>query len=310
MSEPAGLKSRLPVHRSSGLVPPEERTPRLARAPLERCTAADRFHDYVLTPYQPEGDTEGKLRSLNLLVESFALAGVEEEGVRVMNLLREQLGPFRTVWGIKQHLHSEAPHGWELYFYDFERRHADLSIDRIRSVLSPALAIDAVEPFPIPWRMFSVEFSPAQLRDRAPAALDVYVDMRSYKVRGARWEFENVYTFHDSRAEIDLVLHRLRSSVHFDHRRGNLAQLIPPSLFRCTRICVANKRRADAVYFSRITTSALLEFLGTHRWPAALVAFVRESESDLAHLLWDVGADFSREGDAVVTRKTGVYGTF
>src|SRR5579883_1073033 len=212
---------------------------RLARAPLERCGPGDLFHDYILSPYDPLVDPAGKLRSLNLLIESFALLGVEDEGIAVMERLRRELGAFRTVWGIKQYHGALVPHGWELYFYDFERAHADLSIDSIRGILEPVLRVDGVEPWPLPWHMFSVEFTAAKLREKASCALDVYIDMRSYKVTGADYAFENVYTFHDPRTEIDDVLHRVRSSVHFDPRRDNLARLITPALLQCGRLCVA-----------------------------------------------------------------------
>lgn len=308
MADPAA--PRLRVHQGSPAASALSALPPVSRVPLERCGPDDRFHDYVLVPYQPPSEATGRLRSLNLLVESFALAGLEREGLEVMRLLREGLGPFRTVWGIKQYGATGSPHGWELYFYDFGREHHDLSIERVRTLLAPAITVDAVEPFPLPWRMFSVELSPTVLRRLASAPLDVYLDMRSYKVRGDRYELENIYTFHDARSGIDEVLHRLRASVHFDHRRDSLARLIPPSLLRCARICVANKRRADAVYFSRLPTPALATFLATNGWPEALSAFVARHADDLSHLLWDVGMDFAREGDALATRKTGVYGTF
>src|SRR3954471_21829398 len=111
MSEPAAPRLHLPV-RPPGATPLAS-LPSLARSPLERCTRGDLFHDYVLTPYHPQGDAVGRLRSVNLLIESFALAGVEAEGLEVIRLLRERLGPFRTVWGIKQYEQSDVPHGWE-----------------------------------------------------------------------------------------------------------------------------------------------------------------------------------------------------
>src|SRR5207244_2897398 len=56
--------------------PPE---PSLARAahPPELCGPEDRFHDYILAEYEPVAPALGKQRSLNVLVESFALAGLE-----------------------------------------------------------------------------------------------------------------------------------------------------------------------------------------------------------------------------------------
>jgi len=282
---------------------------RCARAPLERATSSDQFHDYVLWRYDPLAPPEGKLRSLNLLVESFALAGLEDEGCALVQKLREELGPFRTVWGVKRHQGTGAL-AWEFYFYDRDRAHADLSIARLAEIFAPLVEVDAREPWPLPWHMVSVELGPEALRARAKVPAHVYIDMRSYELAGDCFTFENVYTFHDPRADVDEVLHRLRSSVHFDPKRDQVSTLLPPALRRCHRVCVANKRRSDAVYASHIPTPALRWFLRTHAWPDPLAAFVEAHGSDLDHLLWDVGLDFDREGGSIQVRKTGLYGSF
>ncbi len=276
---------------------------------IERCDEADRFHDYVLGEYASLAPHRGKLRGVSLLLASFAALGVAREGAALVDLVRRVLGPFRTVWGIKQ-APDRGVTGWELYFYDFERAHADLAIARMREALAPVLAISAEEPRPLPWHMWSVEVTPEHLRREAAAAVDVYVDMRSYKVRGRACAFENVYTFHDPRTEIDAVLHRLRSSFHLDLRRDNLGALMPPSLFRCGRVCVANKRSADALYFSRIPTSAARAFAARHGYPAPLVRFFDEHAAELDHLLWDVGLDFRGDTGPVRITKTSLYGSF
>ena len=283
---------------------------RLAEAPLELCTASDRFHDYVLGAYEPLAPPEGKLRSVNLLVESFALAGVEAQGLAMIRRIREEYGPFRTIFGVKWNRETGAI-GWELYFYDWNRAHADCSLPRLREILAPAVNVDAVEPWPLPWHMISVEIGPAHLVGGGPVPAHVYVDMRSYELTGERFVFENVYTFHDPRAEVDDILHRLRSSVYVEPGRHNLAALMPPPLFRCGKICVANKRTSDAIYFSRIPTAPLRWFLDRHGWPAPLQRFVSGAGAGLGHLLWDVGVDFrSARGGELSVGKTGVYGSF
>ncbi|HVK63301.1 MAG TPA: hypothetical protein VM694_02440, partial [Polyangium sp.] len=89
-----------------------------------------------------------------------------------------------------------------------------------------------------------------------------------------------------------------------------LHRLMPPHLFNCRKICVANKRQADAMYFSRISTSALARFLRDQQWPEALRDFVRTREEPLGHLLWDVGIDFRAIEGRATTVKSGVYGSF
>ena len=66
-----------------------------ASCALERCDSEDRFHDYVLAEYPPRASAVGKLRSMNVLVESFALAGIENEGLALVNHIRESFGRFR-----------------------------------------------------------------------------------------------------------------------------------------------------------------------------------------------------------------------
>jgi len=292
----------------SGLVPLGALAGDRQAGPLERCDPSDRFFDYVLGEYEPLAPAADKLRAVSLLFESFALSGIERQGRHLVETVRAALGPHRTVWGVKWH-RTQATLGWELYFYDFERRHADLSIARLVDALAPCVRVDAREPFALPWHMFSVEVGLPELTGQRPAAVDVYIDMRSYKLHGDRMELENVYTFHDPRTEIDHVLHRLRSSVHFSWRRDPLATLLPPWLFRCGRLCVANKRGADALYASRIPTNALARFLAWQSWPAALGDFVQRHGHELDHLQWCVGVDFEGSNSGPVIRKAGFYGS-
>lgn len=286
-------------------------TARLAHAPFELCTGADLFHDYVLGAYEPLARAEGKLRSVNLLVESFAHAGVEARGLEVIRRIREGYGPFRTVYGIKWNKRTAAM-SWELYFYDFHRAHVDCSIAHLREILSPEVHVDAEEPWTLPWHMFSIEVTREQLESglaAPPVPAHVYIDMRSYALRGKSFTFENVYTFHNPRTQVDEILHRLRSSIHFEPNQHNLAALMPPPLFRCGRICVANKQSSDAIYFSRVPSAPLRGFLARHAWPEPLCALAANEGFD--HLLWDVGTDFrSADGGAPEIEKTGVYGTF
>lgn len=295
-------RARLPIA-------PDRPPPPRATTPPERCGPDDRFHDYVLAEYAPVAPALGKLRALNLLVESFALAGLEREGLALLTAVRAGLGPYRTVWGVKRH-HDTGELGWELYFYDFQRAHADLTIPRIAAILAPHLQLAGDEPRPLPWHMFSVEFGPEQLRAQAPASLDLYIDMRSYKSEAGTLRFENIYTFHEARPQIEEILHRLRACVHFDPQRDALNKLMPPQLFNCHKICVANKRHTDALYFSRISGSALRRFLADHHWPEPIQSFMHHHADALGHLLWDVGVDFQRRDGLATPIKSGFYGSF
>lgn len=304
---------RLPLVQS----PTNESLPRVALTPYEIVQPGDIFCDYTLVPYDPVKPPAGKLRSVNLLVESFAIAGVEAEGQRVMKLLRAALGPGRTVFGVKFYA-PEHVAGWELYFYDPLRERHDLSIENVTSILAPAFAIDARPPRPLPWHMFSVEFDARHLRQELAAAVDVYISTnpqnkgtdRSYKLRGSELVFENVYSFHRPLLEIDEILYRLRYGVFFSRVENPLSALIPPELFRCGHICVANKRTADALYFSRITTEQLLFAMNFLGWRGALPGFITAHAASFDHLLWDIGFDFVVENGRIRFIKGGLYGSF
>lgn len=294
--------------RLTTLADPPPRT-RIGTTPFETCGPSDLFHDYVLDAYEPRAPSTGKLRSLNLLYEAFALTGVEAAGVRLVEAVRSGLGPFRTVWGIKHDAHSGV-RAFELYFYDFGRKHADLSVERMRDILAPCVDVDVVLRRPVPWHMFSIEITPRDLQEHATVGAHLYVDMRSYHARGESLELENIYTFHDPRLEIEHVLHRLGASLHTDFSSRSLAELVPPSLFRCHRLCVANKRSADAVYFSRVPTPSMLAFLRARAWPETFVRVAESHAAEFDHLFWCVGMDFTQAGATPSVTKSGIYGSF
>ena len=287
---------------------------RTSVGPLEVCGPEDRFHDYVLEPYRPLAPAAGKLRSLNVLVESFALAGVEEAGrttrrgprARRARAVSDGLG-HQALWPRP----PESSRGSSTSTTSSAPTRICLSIADLRELLSPAVKLDAEEPRALPWHMFSVDLGVDQLEGRKPADAHMYIDMRCYALRGRSLVFENIYTFHDPRLEIDEILHRLRSSVHFDERRDNLGQLMTPALLRCGRMCVANKREADAVYFSRVPVPRFLRSCSLrHKWPSPLRSFVDANEQQLDHLFWDVGIDFRAGPDGMDLGKTGIYGSF
>lgn len=281
----------------------------------ERCASGEPLHDYILERYDPRVEPEGKLRSVNLLYESFIAAGVEATGRKLVDAVRTALGPFRTVWGVK-HDATGTLRGWELYFYDWYRVHPDLSVAHLREMLAPFVRLEAQLPSHVRWHMLSVDMGLDALRTAelgstpAEASVHAYVDMRSYALRGTSMTFQNVYTFHDPRAEVDDILARLRASLYVDLDTHPLHVLIPPELFECHRICVANKRDGDALYFSRVSTPALARFLRDHGYPSPLRDLVVRESAALEHLRWDVGIDFTASPEGPRIRRSGFYGSF
>src|SRR5262249_45031752 len=67
----------------------------------EYTTPHDRYYNYCWWGYQPVAPTEHKFRPVSLLFHAFEVAGVDGCACEVVEVLRNALGPFRTVWGTK-----------------------------------------------------------------------------------------------------------------------------------------------------------------------------------------------------------------
>ena len=280
--------------------------------PLELLEPDEPLFDYVLERYAPRAPQAGTLRSVNALYAAGACLGLEPQARALVERVRAELGPSRTVFGLKHDDERGALRSVELYFYDWRREHADLSLARLVDVLSPFVRVDAREPKALPWHMLSVELDLRELaRPGAEVPAHVYVDMRSYALRGESMTFENIYTFHDPKLEIDDLRRRIDASVYVDTERAGIGALLPPAMMECHKACFANKRDGDALYFSRVPTRDVPPFLRSRHWPASFVAWLQREAPRMAALSWDVGVDFTAgpEGRPRL-RRSGLYGHF
>lgn len=290
--------------------------PRLASRE-EPAEPDDVYADYVRAPYEPAASTAGKLRSVNLLYETFAWADLEPQGAALVAALRAGLGQGTTVWGAK---HTGGKLLWELYFYDPGQRDRRLSVDSIRALLAPVVTIEARVARPVEWHMFSVEIGPEHLRGAPIDRLHVYVNgldrhgaSRSYDWRDGSMRLENLYTFHDPRTEVRDVVSRLRASAHLDLARTTIATALWPELFRCRRVCVANKPESDGMYFSGVTTDQAVFMARTLGWPSAICDYAGSRRDRFDHVRWDVGFDFATPavgGSGPRIEKSAIYATF
>ncbi|MBK9030483.1 MAG: hypothetical protein IPL61_03945 [Myxococcales bacterium] len=289
--------------------------PARARAAEEPADPEEVLRDYVLAPYPPLADPRGGLTARNLLTESLALAGVEAEGHAVIERLRALLGRGRVVWGVK---HAAGALSWELYIYDPGGARAEATPAHVLGVLADLLTPPPLPPGPIAHHMWSLELDRAALATGRGARVTYYVNgadtpgaSRSYAVdeRG-QLALANLYTFHDPRRAPRAILARLRASVHLGAAPHGVAAVIAPGLHRCRRLCVANKRHADGLYFAGVDTDLTVQFLARHGWPAPLVAYVDARRARLAHLAWDLGLDVHAGADgAPVIARTAVHAT-
>lgn len=269
-----------------------------------------------MASYEPPKEAMGKLRPVNLLYESFALMGVEAQGEALVDALRDGLGQGTSVFGIK---HAKDKLSWELYFYNPGRDRPNIHPEKVAELVSPILDVSAKWPHRLPWNMFSIDLDVPSILQRKVEQLHVYVNgserpgaSRSYSLSCEGLTLENLYTFHDPRLEIYELLNRLRASVHLDRERGHLAHALWPELYRCRRICVANKPRADGIYFSGLTVDQAAFVLQSQAWPPPLLNFLSTRRHLFDHILWDVGFDFRLEADSAIPEigKSAIYANF
>ena len=281
---------------------------------LERVAAGDRYADYCLWPYEPVSRTDGKLRSAALLWESLRQTGADPRIGQSCERLRAGLGPFRTVWGVKQ---FEQHYSYEFYFYDYERLSRDVSVARVLEALSPLVTSRLHYPDGRPYFMFSLDLNNALFE--AGGSLDeisIYLGNPGssvssgicYNLSAAGLRLDNFYFFFDAERERDDIEAKVACSAHMDLPAVRIDEILWPELRDCGVIVVANKRFNDGVYFSRIRVDQLIAFLKRTHYPPDLIAFVERNRSDLDHLLYDVGIDYRKTATGLQIVKSAFYG--
>lgn len=285
-----------------------------AGAELERVAKSDRFRDYCLWDYDPVSPPLGKLNSANLLWKAIEASGEGPELAAVLRRLREDLGPFQTVYGVKKFGDKLS---FEFYFYDYERLERSLSIPRVVASLAPLMSHPLGVLEKRPYFMFSLDFDADIAARRRPLDIvNVYVGNPGSSVSsGICYEFSptglrlaNFYFFFDRHREWADIVAKTSCSAHHDLRGQPIGKILRPDLLDCQVVVVANKKFNDGVYFSRLGVNPLLGFLERERFPKTLTEFVRERRDELDHMLYDVGIDYRVEGDEVRVLKSAFYG--
>jgi hypothetical protein len=285
-----------------------------AATELERAMPRDRYADYCLWDYEPVVPPAGKLRCANLLWRAIEAGNSGAHLKAACLALRERLGPFRTVFGVKK---IGDRLSYEFYFYDYARLERDVSITRVLDILSPFVACPLRYSEGRPYFMFSIDLDEDITSRRRPLdVINVYIGNPGssvssgicYELSGAGLRLANFYFFFDARKEMDDIVAKVNCSAHHDLRGAPLSAILRPELLDCQVVVVANKKFGDGIYFSRIKIDPLIDFLERERFPAALVAFAREHRNGLDHMLYDVGIDYVVEGGVVKVLKTAFYG--
>jgi hypothetical protein len=228
--------------------------------------------------------------------------------------LRESLGAFRTVFGVKK---IGDRLSFEFYFYDYARLERDVSISRVLKSLSPFLDCPLKYSERRPYFMFSIDLDGDIAARRRPLdVINVYIGNPGsnvssgicYELSATGLRLANFYFFFDARKEMDAIVAKVNCSAHHDLREVPVAAILRPELVDCGVIVVANKKFNDGVYFSRIKIDQLIGFLERERFPAELTGFATEYRDGLDHMLYDVGLDYVVENGAVKVVKSAFYG--
>jgi hypothetical protein len=282
--------------------------------PLELCAADDRFLDFCLWEYAPATPPVGKLRSINLLLNSL-LPG-SARGVELIHALRQSLGPWQTVWGIKR---EGGRTGWEFYFYDYARLARTLAIPRVLAAIAPWVACGVPSSETLPYFMFSLDLD---LADLGPGArldeIDVYIGNPGslvssgicYALTAESTRLKNFYFFFNAQTQRQEIVDKIFSSAYLDRPAFDIDEVLLPQLRNCQTIVVANKSDRDGVYFCRIDVRQLLFFLERFDYPSRQVDFVRANLARLDHLRYDVGFDYRVVGGRLQLIKSAYYGCF
>ncbi len=281
---------------------------------IERVGANTRHADFCLWDYPPPRPAQGKLASANLLWRAIEASGEGDALVAACETLRSGLGPGMTVYGVKS---SRGRLAFEFYFYDYARLERKVSVSRVIDILQPAVTHDLKRLEGRPYFMFSLDLDEAIVtRQRPLEIVNLYIGNPGssvssgicYEVGAAGARLANFYFFFNAKTQMQEVRGKAACSAHHDLRGAVLEPLFRKPWLDCEVAVVANKQRNDGLYFSRVGTPALIDFLETQAWPEALTAFVRDNSADLDHLLWDLGVDYVVEDSKAQIVKTAFYG--
>lgn len=283
-------------------------------AELERTSPADRFRDYCLWDYEPVAPTAGKLRSANLLWCAIDACGGAPHLKAACMALRQALGPFRTVFGVKK---IGDRLSFEFYFYDYARLEREVSIGRVLEILDAYVDCPLTYSERRPYFMFSIDLDEDVTSRRRPLeTINVYIGNPGssvssgicYELSAAQLRLANFYFFFDARREMDDIIAKTNCSAHRDLHALPISAILRPELLDCEVVVIANKKFNDGVYFSRIRIDPLIGFLERENFPPAIVDFAKAYRGELDHMLYDVGLDYMVEGGALKIAKSAFYG--
>ena len=282
---------------------------------LEHAAPEDRYADYCLWDYPPVTPPAGKLRCANLLWRAIDASGGGPHLKAACMALREKLGPFRTVFGVKK---IAGRLSYEFYFYDYARLERDVSITRILKSCRPSWTCP-LQLLGRPALLYVLDRSRRghhqpdggrSTPSTSMSAIPAVPSLRAFATSFRRPACVSLIFIFSSMPARKWTRSPRKWPVpsHHDLRGLPISAILRPELLDCEVVVVANKKFNDGIYFSQIKIDPLIEFLERESFPAELVAFAKEHRNGLDHMLYDVGIDYAVEGGAVKVLKTAFYG--
>lgn len=140
----------------------------------------------------------------------------------MVRAVQGEIGPLRTVWGVKQ---KGDAYSWELYFYDYGRLEREVSIERVLGALAPYAPCDLALSPKRPYFMFSIDLDAGLARrERGLDEISVYLGNPSglvssglcYQLTRSGLRFDNLYYFFDARENREDIIGKVAASAHVD----------------------------------------------------------------------------------------------
>jgi len=285
---------------------------------LVHANFSDSYFNYCLWPYTPPSPPhKASLAQINFLLASFRDHDLLEQGQSLVHRLAQFLGPYKTVFGIKQFADIFC---WEFYIYDYDLQHRRIHANDLFSFLKPTLHSSLeVSPF-LPYFMFSFQITPHQLRTAASLdSVDLYMGLfggtlfagKAYTLDHTNFpRLKNIYSFFDSREDRDSIKQAVNCGAFLEGRCDIADLLLDTQYADCDIICVSSKAANDSIYYSGINIGQLIAFLRQFNYSPSLVALAETYYDQFGHLLFDIGLDYCVTNQKLVFLKSSFYGIF
>lgn len=280
---------------------------------LQYTTEDEASFDYTYSKYIPLCDHENKLKSLNMLFNSFDAVGCGEDYYSLVKRIQEAIGVNRTVWGVKN-LVGEI--FWEFYFYNYEKKDPLVNITNIIKVLKPFFKIDLKTDEGMLYFMFSFDLPRDFRRGKELRGFHLYFQDPvntctgpSYFLDESGLKLENYYSFFDAKKEIRQIISEIKNSTFYT-QGVKLNDILLPELINCRRICIARKQTNDGIYYAGLNIEQFLFFLKNLDYPLNIINFIKKYKNKFDYLQFDVGFDYKTEQKKLKILKNGYYGTF